>query len=188
MKFHPIFAGFIAAGLLAGAPIAAAQTAAIPPQAGVQVGQMQVTGPNWNFSSNLPNEGGPWGSVTVTNTNCTRPYLPGTAQAGAVIFTAALPPGFGSSATLQPFTGSAASGQVKILPMADTGGVNVTASLTGLEPSAEGTTLSVCLTLTAPPPMLADINVDQQQVAATNYDVSGVATATTDGGQPLIGI
>jgi hypothetical protein len=188
MKFQPTFVGVLAAGILACAPSASAQTAAIPPQAGVQVGQMQVTGPDWNFSSNLPNEGGPWGSVTVTNTNCTRPYLPGTAQAGAVIFTAPLPSGFGTGATLQPFTGSAATGQAKILPMADTGGVNVTASLTGLEPSVVGTTLSVCLTLAAPPPMLADINVGQQQVAATNYDVTGVATASTDAGQPLIGI
>src|SRR5262249_46072142 len=80
------------------------------------------------------------------------------------------------------------SGQVKILPMADTGGVNVSANLTGLEPAVQGTTLSVCLTLAAPPPMLADINVGQQQVAATNYDVTGVATATPAAGQPLIGI
>ncbi len=193
MKIHPSVAGLgvaglVAAGLLAYAPIAAAQTAAIPPQAGVEVGQMAVTGADWSFSSNLPNLGGPWGSVTVTNTNCTTPYRPGTAQAGAVIFTAPLPPGFGSSGTLQAFTGSAATGQVKLLPMADTGGVNVTASLSGLEPSVQGTTLAVCLTLAAPPPMLADINVGEQQVAATNFDVTGVATATTDAGQPLIGI
>jgi hypothetical protein len=188
MRFHPGGAGLVAAGLLACAPLAAAQTAAIPPQAGVKVGQMPVTGSDWSFSSNLPNQGGPWGSVTVTNTNCTTPYRPGSAQAGAVIFTAPLTPGFASSGTLQGFTGSAASGQVKVLPMADTGGVNVTATLSGLEPFVAGTTLSVCLTLAVLPPMLADINVGQQQVAATNYDVSGVATATTDAGQPLIGI
>jgi hypothetical protein len=178
----------LAAALLASAPLAQAQSAAIPPQPGVLVGQVGVTGPSWNFSSNLPDLGGPWGSVTVTNTNCTTPYRPGTAQAGAVIFTAPLTPGIGASGTLQGFVGSAATGQVKLLPMADTGGVNVTANLSGLEPFVQGTTLSVCLTLGVPPPMLAFINVDQQHVAADNFDVTGVSTTSTDGNQPLIAI
>jgi hypothetical protein len=127
MRFRSTIAGPLAMGLLAWAPIAKAQSAAIPPQPGVHVGQMQVTGPTWNFSSNLPNLGGPWGSVTVTNTNCTTPYLPGTAQAGAFIFTATLSPGIGATGRLQGFKGSDASGQVHLLPMADTGGTNVTA-------------------------------------------------------------
>jgi hypothetical protein len=173
--------------LLAGS-IATAQTTAFPPQAGVAVGQQAVTGSSWNFSNNFPSESGPWGSVTVTNTNCTTPYQPGSAQAGAVIFTAPLSPGFGTSAMLQPFVGSAASGQVKLLPMADTGGVNVTANLDGLEPSTLGTTFTVCLTLASPPPMLADILVGQQHVAGTNFDVTGVSTATTDTNQTLIAI
>jgi hypothetical protein len=181
-------AGLLAVGVLAGAPPAHGQSAAIPPQPGVQAGQMVVTGPSWNFSGNLPDLRGPWGSVTVTNTNCTTPYRPGTAQAGAVIFTAPLSPGLGASGTLQAFVGSAASGQVKLLPMADTGGVNVTASLSGLEPFVQGTTLFVCLTLGTPPLMLAYISVGQQYVAADNFDVTGVATATTDAGQPLIAI
>ena len=188
MIFRPTVAGLFASGLLLSTPMVHAQSAAPPPQPGVLVGQVQVTGPTWNFSGNLPNASGPWGSVTVTNTNCTTPYRPGTAQAGAVIFTATLSPGLSSNGTLQAFTGSAASGQVKLLPMADTGGTNVTASLTQLEPFVQGTTLSVCLTLGTPPPMLAAINVGQQRVAATNFDVAGVATAVSDSGQPLIAI
>jgi hypothetical protein len=105
-----------------------------------------------------------------------------------VIFTATLGPGPRSDGTLHAFVGSQATGQVELLPMADTGGTNVTASLNGLEPSVQGTTLSVCLTLGPQPPMLADINVGQQRVAATNFDVTGVATAASDAGQPLIAI
>jgi hypothetical protein len=188
MKFRSTIAGLFGLGVLLTAPIAHAQGFAIPPQAGVLVGQMEVTGPIWNFSSDLLNQSGPWGSITVTNTNCTIPYIPGTAQAGAVIFTSPLSPGLPSDGTLEPYTGSAATGQVALFPMADTGGTNVTASLTGLEPFVLGNTLSVCLTLGTPPPMLADINVGQQQVAATNYDVSGVNTADTETFQPLIAI
>jgi len=188
MLFRPTLAAFIVAALLAAAPVATAQTTAIPPQPGVAVGQMPVTGASWSFSSNLPGLGGPWDSVTVTNTNCTTPYKPGTAQAGAVLFTSSLSPGSFGTGTLQAFTGSAAGGQVQLLPMADTGGTNVTVNLNGLEPDVTGSTLSVCLTLATPPPMLASINVGQQRVAATKFDVTGVATATTDSGQPLIAI
>jgi hypothetical protein len=185
---RPTIAVLFAVGWLAVALPASAQSDAPAPQPGVRVGQMTVTGPTWNFSSNLPNLAGPWGYVTVTNTNCVTPYRPGTAQAGAVIFTAVLTPGTSATGTLQGFTGSAATGQVKLVPMADTGGTNVTVSLSGLEPSVNGTTLTVCLTQGPPPPMLADITVGQQQVAATNFDVTGVATAATDAGQPLIAI
>jgi hypothetical protein len=124
----------------------------------------------------------------VTNTNCTTPYRPGTAQAGAVIFTALLGPGFDASGTLQGYVGSKAAGQVKLLPMADTGGTNVTATLQGLEPFVVGTTLSVCLTLGLAPPMLGRIDVGQQRVAAMNFDVTGVATAATASYQSLIAI
>ena len=64
----------------------------------------------------------------------------------------------------------------------------MTTSLNGLEPFVDGTTLSVCLTLGPPPPMLADIDVGQQRVAATNFDVTGVSSAATDANQPLIAI
>jgi hypothetical protein len=188
VQLRTLVTGSVALALLAWATAANAQTTAIPPQPGVAVGQMLVSGTTWNFSSNLPDLGGPWGSVTVTNTNCTTPYRPGTAQAGAVIFTASLGPGIPSNGTLQAFTGSNAGGQVKLLPMADTGGVNVTATLSGLEPFVQGTTLAVCLTLGTPPPLLAYIDVGQQRVAADNFDVTGVATAATDSGQTLIGI
>src|ERR1051326_2996767 len=149
---------------------------------------MEVTGPTWSFQSTLPDLSGPWASATVTNTNCTTPYLPGTAQAGAVIFTTSLTPGLESSGTLEPFKGSAATGQISLAPMADAGGTNVTASLSGLEPFVQGTTLSVCLSLMVLPSMLADIDVAQQRVGATNFDVTGVSTATTESSQPLIGI
>jgi hypothetical protein len=187
--FRHSIAGLAAAGLLLAAPVAhAQQTLSLPPQPGVLVGQAEVTGPSWTFSDNLAGASGPWSSVTVTNTNCSRPYLPGTAQAGAVIFTADLGPRPRSNGTLHPFVGSQASGNVQLLPMADTGGTNVTTSLNGLEPFVQGTTLSVCLTQGPQPTTLADINVGQQRVAATNFDVTGVTTAATDSGQPLIAI
>jgi hypothetical protein len=189
MRFHARLAGLcVASALLGCAPTVLAQSAALPPQPGVDAGQQLVSGPDWNFSANLPDLRGPWGSVTVTNTNCTTPYRPGTAQAGAVIFTAPLRPGSTSTGMLQGFVGSAATGQIKLLPMADTGGVNVTASLSGLEPFVQGTTLHVCLTLGVTPPMLADVNVGSQRVAGSNFDVTGVATASTGVGQPLIAI
>ncbi|MBV9898114.1 MAG: hypothetical protein JO020_28495 [Chloroflexi bacterium] len=186
--FRLIVAAVFTVGMLAAATMAHAQANTIPPQPGVLAGQMQVTGPSWTLSSDLPDLSGPWGSVTVTDTNCVTPYRPGTAQAGAVIFTAALTPGVVSDGTLQPFIGSGATGNVTLRPMADTGGTNVTASLNGLEPFVVGTTLSVCLTLGVQPPMLAEINVGQQHVAANNFDVTGVTTAATDADQPLIGI
>jgi hypothetical protein len=105
-----------------------------------------------------------------------------------VIFTATLSPGLVTDGTLLPFIGSRATGNVTLRPTADTGGTNVTASLNGLEPFVVGTTLSVCLTLGVVPPMLAEINVGQQRVGATNFDVTGVSTAATDADQPLIGI
>jgi hypothetical protein len=191
---RPTLAAVLATGLLAAAPAAAAQSTAAAPQPGVRVGQLAVSGATWDFSGDLANEGGPWGSVTITNTNCTSPYRPGTAQAGAVIFTAPLGPAAGAggpaplTGNLQGFKGSAATGQVRLAPLADTGGTHVEASLTGLEPFVAGTTLSVCLALGTPPPLLAQISVDQQQVAATNFDVTGVATAATDTGQTLIAI
>ena len=187
MRFRPIVAALLAAGLLACGPVASAQTASIPPRAGRRGRRMQVTDSTWNFSSNLPDGPGPWGSVTVTNTNCTTPYRPGTAQAGAAIFTAPLSPAVPAPAPCKPFIGSSASGQVKLLPMADTGGVNVRPTWRAGAVRI-GTTLTVCLTLGVLPPLLADINVGQQRVAATNFDVTGVTTATTDAGQPLIAI
>jgi hypothetical protein len=189
MMFRHSVLALVAVGPLLAAPVAhAQQTLTVPPQPGILVGQAEVTGPSWTFSDNLPSASGPWDMVTVTNTNCSRPYLPGTAQAGAVIFTATLGPGPRSNGTLHAFVGSQASGNVQLLPMADTGGTNVTTSLDALEPFAEATTLSVCLTQGPQPPILADINVGQQRVAATNFDVTGVATASSDAGQPLIAI
>ncbi len=108
---RPTIVGVLAVGLLAMAPVVGAQSSAPPPQPGVQAGQMGVSGTSWSFSGNVPNLGGPWGFVTLTNTNCTTPYRPGTAQAGAVIFTAALTPGLPATANLQAFTGSGEPGR-----------------------------------------------------------------------------
>ena len=170
---------------LAIAPIAHAQTAAPPPQPGVLAGQMEVTGPTWSFQSTLADVSGPWASATVTNTNCTTPYLPGSAQAGAVIFTTPLTPAT-TSGVLEPFRGSAATGQITLAPMADRGGTTVTASLSGLEPFVQGTTLSVCLSVMLRPSVLADIDVGQQRVAATNFDVTGVSTTSGDTHQHVL--
>src|SRR5215472_10829945 len=123
MLYSVVLALFVVCGLFARS-VANAKTSPLPPSAGVLVGQQTVAGSSWTFSNNLPSESGPWGSVTVTNTNCAIPYRPGSAQAGTVIFTAPLSPGFGHTAMLEPFIGSAAAGEVQLLPMADTGGVN----------------------------------------------------------------
>jgi hypothetical protein len=188
MMFRSTVAAALAAGLFLTAPMAQAQTEAPPPQPGVYAGQLQVTGPTWSFSANLAGLSGPWGSATVTNTNCATPYLPGTAQAGAVIFTSTLAPGTNSAATLRAFKGSAASGTISLAPMPDRRGTNVTATLNDLEPFVQGTTLSVCLTVSPLPQMLADINIAQQFAAANNFDVTGASTAATDTFQPLIAV
>jgi hypothetical protein len=185
---RPIIVGVLTIGLLSVAPVAGAQATAPLPRPGIQVGQMHVSGPNWSFSANVADLSGPWGAVTLTNTNCVTPYRAGSAQAGALIFTALLTPETPETGTLLGFAGSSAMGEVQLVPMADTGGTNVTATLQGLEPSTSGTTLTVCLTQNPAPPRLATIYVSEQQVAARNFDVMGVTTAATDSDQPLIGI
>jgi hypothetical protein len=79
---RPIIVGVLTIGLLSVAPVAGAQTAAPLPRLGIQVGQMHVSGPNWSFSGSVADLSGPWGAVTVTNTNCVTPYRAGSAQAG----------------------------------------------------------------------------------------------------------
>src|SRR5690242_11330073 len=93
LRSRMLFRSAIAAVLLlTAASPALAQPAAPQPQPGVLVGQLQVTGASWSFSGSLPGLSGPFESATVTNTNCTRPLLPGSAQAGAVTFTTVLAP------------------------------------------------------------------------------------------------
>jgi hypothetical protein len=168
--------------------VAKAETSTLPSTSGVPVGRQTVSGSSWSFSNNLASESQPWGSVTVTDTRCAIPDRPGSAQAGRVLFTAPLRPGSGNRAMLEPVSGSAATGEVQLLPMADTGGVNVTASLNGLEPSLVGTTLTICLRPASCPPTLATIDVDQQRAAASNFDVTGESTTTMDTNQTLIAI
>lgn len=187
MMFRSVLAALMVA-FVAMAPEARAQTGAPQPLPGVVAGQLEVTGASWSFSTDLPGLSGPFGSATVTNTSCATPNLPGTAQAGAVIFTSTLVPGTTSSGTLQAFKGSAGSGTITLAPMADTGGTNVTVNLNDLEPFVQGTTLSVCLTVSPLPQMLADINVGQQLAAASDFDVTGTSTTATDAFQPLIAV
>lgn len=60
------------------------------PSPGATVGSLFATGSTWNFDGSITAGAGPWASLTVTNTTCSTPYQPGTAQAGAIIFTAQL--------------------------------------------------------------------------------------------------
>ena len=190
------------AGLLALAPAPAARAQGpTPPPApppGVEVGALPVAGETWNFDGDAAAGPGPWGSVTVTNTSCAAPYRPGTAQAGAVIFTASLQatPSQSGQAVFQgdllPFVGSAARGHVRVLtpvtPAGETSMTHVDASLAGLEPFAQGTTLRVCLTPVGAAVTLATIISDAQQVVAQGYDPSGVVTTPTADGQLLVAI
>src|SRR5262252_6023168 len=64
MMFRPTVAAFFAVGMLVMPSIAHAQTIVIPPQPGVLAGQLEVTGPSWSFSNDLPDLSGPWASVT----------------------------------------------------------------------------------------------------------------------------
>ena len=162
----------------------------------MEVGRLGVTDSTWAFSGSVADVSSDvWGSATVTNTSCSTPYRPGTAQAGAAIFTASLMPapssGGGASyqGALTPFVGSAGRGQLQVgAAPGSASGISVVATLTALEPQLAGTTLRVCLTLATLPPSLAQIDVNAQLVAARGYDVTGVVTAPTADGHKLIAI
>jgi hypothetical protein len=181
-------------------PIPAGAQAPVPPApappAGVEIGALPVTGETWNFDGDAAAGPGPWGSVTVTNTSCETPYRPGTAQAGAIIFTASLQatPSQSGQAVFQgdllPFVGSAARGHVRVLTPTEAPAptTHVDASLAGLEPFAQGTTLRVCLTPAGAAVTLARIVADAQQVVARGYDPAGVVTTLTADGRLLVAI
>ena len=178
-------------------PAASASAQGTPdlPPAGIEVGGQAVAGATWNFDGDIAAGAGPWGSITVTNTSCAAPYRPGTAQAGAVIFTASLQavPSQSGLAIFQgdllPFRGTAARGHVQVLtssgPDATT---HVDASLVGLKSFVTGTTLTVCLTGAGPAVSLAQIAANGQQVVARGYDASSVVTTLAPDGQTLIAI
>jgi hypothetical protein len=184
----------LALGAPAPRPAQAQGDAPLPP-AGIPVGAQPVTGATWNFDGDVAAGVSPWAGVTVTNTNCAMPYRPGTAQAGAIIFTASLQPAPSQSGQmiymgdLLPFTGSAAQGHVRVLTTSGQAPTtHVDATLVGLESFALDNTLAVCLTPSGAPGTLGLIIVDAHVVVALGYDPSGVVTTSTADGQTLVAI
>ena len=181
--------------LLAAAPALAQQGGAPQPQPGALVGSQRVTGPTFDFDGDIAADNFPFTLVTVTNTNCTTPYRPGTAQAGAIIFTAQLTATQTQTSQtiyqgdLLPFTGSNATGHVRIVtPAGADPASQVDASLWGLEMFALNNTFSVCLTGSGPATLTAQIAADAQQVAGMGYDVFGVVTTSGPDGSTLIAL
>ncbi|HET6315185.1 MAG TPA: hypothetical protein VFG86_01920, partial [Chloroflexota bacterium] len=139
--------------LFAGVMLGPAQARAqgVPP-GGTYLGELHVDGPTWNFDGDVPAGPGPFQTVTVTNTNCDVPYRPGTAQAGAIIFVAQLsvtPTDTGLTAyngDLEPFRGSYAHGQVRVLTLDDPDvTTHVDATISNLDDFALSNTFAVCL-------------------------------------------
>ena len=165
------------------------------PSPGATVGSLFAAGSTWNFDGTITAGAGPWASVTVTNTNCSTPYRPGTAQAGAIIFTAQLTATQTQTSQtiyqgdLLPFTGSNATGHVRIVtPAGADPASQVDASLWGLEMFALNNTFSVCLTGSGPATLTAQIAADSQQVVGMGYDVFGVVTTSGPDGSTLVAL
>jgi hypothetical protein len=165
------------------------------PTPGITVGSQPVTGATWNLDSDVATADGPWDRVTITNTSCTTPYRPGSAQAGAIIFTALLEPTPSESGAailqgdLLPFTGSMARGHVQLLtPPGQIPNTRLNVSLFGLEPFAVDNTLFACLTPTSLAVTTEQIALDGAQVVAFGYQPFGVVTTSTPGGDTLIAV
>src|SRR5262245_43645923 len=148
-------------------PAALATAQGEPPAPGFTVGSQTVDSSFWNFDGDLAIDAGPWGQVTVTNTNCAVPYRPGTAQAGAIIFTATLqteptPGGLQlAQGDLLPFTGSVATGHVSVLTPPGTAPTShVDATLVGLDEFALNNTFSVCVSPADMTGITADVVID----------------------------
>jgi LppP/LprE lipoprotein len=176
--------------------LANAQSVPQPPAPGFTVGTQMVESSTWNFEGDLDLDAGPWGNVTVTNTSCAMPYRPGTAQAGAILFSASLQPTPTTSGLtiaqgdLLPFTGSSATGFVTVLtPPSTDAPTHVDAMLIGLEEFALNNTLSVCLTPANNAMFTADVATDADYVTAQSYEPFQILiTPTTPDGPPLISI
>jgi LppP/LprE lipoprotein len=197
-------AGAVIMLLSAAAGAGAALAQAEPVVSGVSAGSLKVTGPTWNFDADLA-AGGPWTSVIVTNlSSCARPLpIPGTAQAGAIVFTAQLTPLASQTpqtvdeGDLLPLRGSSGSGYVTLItqppPVAAT---HVDAGLFGLDSFALDNTFTVCLVsgpgtpsaAGAPPSLANQVFSDMRAVLAMKYDVSGVVTTFAPDGSSFIGI
>src|SRR5262249_9584827 len=155
------------------------------------VGSQTVDSSFWNFDGDLAIDAGPWGEVTVTNTNCAVPFRPGTAQAGAIIFTAPLQPMTTQSGLviaqgdLLPFRGSAAMGHVSVLTPSNTEPTShVDATLFGLEESALNNTLSVCLMPADSSIITAEVTADTNYVVSQSYDPFQTLITPTTPGSP----
>jgi LppP/LprE lipoprotein len=177
-------------------PTALAHAQSQPPVPGFTVGSQTVDGSSWNFDGDLAIDAGAWGEVTVTNTNCATPFRPGTAQAGAIIFTASLqsrPAQSGlvvAQGDLLPFRGSAAMGHVSVLTPSFTEPTShVDATLFGLEEFALNNTFSVCLTPADTSIITTDVTADADYVVSQSYDpFQTLITPTTPGSPPLVAI
>ncbi len=185
-----------------GPKVASAQ--AEPSVSGVSAGSLKVTGDTWNFDGDV-SVGGPWTSVIVTNlSSCARPLpIPGTAQAGAIVYTAQLTdlasqtPQTIAEGDLLPVRGGNATGYVTVISQpAPAGTTHVDAGLFGLNQFALDNTFTVCLVsgpgtpvAQGPVPTLAgQVVSDMRTVLAMNYDVTGVVTTTGLDGSSFIGI
>jgi hypothetical protein len=178
--------------LLADCPATAQPGPATAP-AGVPVGSLRVTGSSWNFDGSVPAGVGPWQSVTVTNTACDRPSMPGTAQAGLIMFTADLlptptPAGIAAyQGALTAVQGSMATGHVRVVtPSGDNPISHVDATLYGLGGMAMDNTFTVCLQGATSGALNNTIEQDIQQVSAMGYQVFGIQSTLGPDGSVFI--
>jgi hypothetical protein len=148
--------------------------------AGVLVGMQRVNGTSWNFDATVPAGSGPWTSISITNSSCNRPSMPGTAQAGLIIFTAQLEPtptpaGItawqGSVTAVQ---GSMATGHARIVtPVTENPLSQVDVTLYGLEQMAQGNNFSVCLDGATSGSLMQAIASDTQYIQGRSFDIPG---------------
>ncbi|MGE3598841.1 MAG: hypothetical protein AB7N70_25170, partial [Dehalococcoidia bacterium] len=167
--------------ILGGASIAPATALAQGPgfnPAGVPVGVLPVSGSSWNFDATVPAGAGPWTSVSVTNGACNRPSMPGTAQAGLIIFNAPLeatPTAIGVSAyqgSLTAVQGSSATGHVRVVtPSTLNPLTQVDVTIFGLEDMAQGNNFWVCLEGPTSGGLQQTIAADIQQIQSRTFDI-----------------
>jgi hypothetical protein len=146
--------------------------------AGVPVGVLPVKGSTWNFDGTVPAGVGPWTSVSVTNSSCNRPSMPGTAQAGLIMFTASLEvtsTAAGVTAyqgSLTAVQGSSATGHVRVITPSTANPLSqVDVTIFGLESMAQGNNFWVCLEGATSGSLQQMIAADVQQIQAMTFDI-----------------
>jgi hypothetical protein len=139
---------------------------------------LRVNGSTWNFDGSVPAGSGPWTSVSVTNSSCNRPSMPGTAQAGLIAFTAELAPtptAAGITAwqgNLTAVQGSMATGHVRVVtPATENPLSQVDVTIYGLEQMAQGNTFWVCLDGATSGSLQQTIAADIAQIQGRSFDV-----------------